>query len=89
MEVAYRILFNARTRQPIGLAKLFAALMERIMGLKVPWDLTVMHPRDGNWAVEVVLFRDDVGNDAEARELLVNWLKEHDLHYRVLGDVED
>jgi hypothetical protein len=87
MDVAYRILFNTSTRQPVGLAPLFGALMERINALKVPWDLTVMHHREGNWAVEVVLFRNDGGNDGEARMLLVEWLNEHGLQYRVLGDV--
>jgi hypothetical protein len=60
--------------------------------LDVIWDLTVMsHGQDKgvvNRAIEVVIYRDVEGHHGDAKAILIKWLKNHKLRYRLLGDVE-
>jgi hypothetical protein len=93
-EVAYRILFNVGTGQPIGMAPIFGAVMLRINALKVLWDLTVMSHGQGKSqqpakAVEVVLYRDDEGNCQESKTAIIEFLKSHSTPYRLMSDVTD
>ena len=93
MEVANRILFNVTSHFPgVESMKIFTEVLNQMTSLDVIWDLTVMsHGQDKgvvNRAIEVVIYRDPEGHHEVAKALLIKWLKNHKLQYRLLGDVE-
>jgi hypothetical protein len=92
-EVANRIIFNVTSQSPgVESMKLFTEALNEITSLDVVWDLTVMsHGQNKgvvNRAIEVVIYREAEGHHEDAKAILIKWLRNHKLRYRLLGDVE-
>jgi hypothetical protein len=93
MEVANRIIFNVTSQFPgVESMKLFTEALNEMTSLDVIWDLTVMsHGQNKgviNRAIEVVIYRDEEEHHEDAKAVLIKWLKNQGLPFRLLGDVE-